>query len=175
MMLDKFDYYAMLTINYSTNQPIYESIALTNKIMHGINRKLYSDNYWRKYKFLDGFAVIERNNNHFKDKSHLHMLIINNDKIKQHDISKFMDLAIKSSEKLRDVNNKFAFVHNNKEITINNDGVSGVATDSMHIIQPYNEYAFNYITKTINNDNVDELLLLSVNGIIASDKYYNKY
>lgn len=175
MMLDKYSYYAMLTINFNTNQPIYESIALTNKVLHGINRKIYSDNYWIKYKFIEGFAVVEKNYNYFGEKKHLHMLIINNNKINLQEIDKFMALAVNVSKKLKDSNNRYAFEHNKQEVVVNNDGVSGIATDSMHIIQPYNNCAFNYITKTIKNDIVDELLLLSVNGLIASDKYYNRY
>lgn len=166
--LNKFDFKALLTVKYYNKQCDKECLSQLNKILSNMNEKIYGRNYKNNFSFINAVVAFEPDNIFSNNSFHNHVLIPNDFKISKYDINQLLDIAIKSSNKLKDKYDRKAFNHSKKEIFFNNDGVSGIHTGCIHLIENYSDGAANYITKTVKTDGLN-LKFVDVNGLTDTD------
>ena len=90
-------------------------------------------------------------------------------KVVKFSIKELLDIAIKSSVKIKDTKGNDAFIHGDITPTENNDGREGLKTDCFQIIEAYDEFAAAYISKTATDSNYDHIKILSLDGLSDSD------
>lgn len=179
--LSKTEYHSMLTVKFNkknSKMPVKiqneENLKLIDSLLRNINHYVYKKKYEERNEYLTGLLSIEKNVKKSANQFHVHILLNKDDRISRFKITDILSIAIKSSQNLTNTNHEKCFVHNNIRETINKDKIKGLETDCMHIIEPYNHYAADYVVKTVSSLKFDQIKFLSCNGLSDSDLSFMK-
>lgn len=167
--MNESEFKAMITIKFMCPENNNYNLTQLEKIIRNMNKYIYGKNYNKQKKFINGFVSIEKNSKNSPNKYHVHLLVKWDNKIDRFDVGNLLDIAIKSSSKIKSTNGHLAFHHGDIVATVNSDGIEGLKTNCLHIIEPYNEFAAAYIVKTATDMNCDQIKMLSSAGLSDRD------
>lgn len=177
----KQQYHSMLTVKFNTKNTSlkYESrneenLKLIDFMLRNMNQRIYGRQYKKKNQFIGGFLSIEKNMKKSANKFHVHILFFKDDKMSRFSSAEILDIAIRSSAKLTNSEQKKCFIHKKVRNTINKDNVKGLKTSCMQIVGTYNKYADDYVVKSVNSLKFDQIKILDRDGLTDKELEFFK-